>query len=182
MSLQVEQARSSPAVELDPPTVLEVCIPAESLSGFESDYNRVAASWPSDLSTTLDDHKLEDYLSSAHALVRRWLPEKLVSRLERYIHDPNQPPALLIRGLPIDRDLPPTQPEVASHKVGRYMSETWLLGIARIVGQVFTVEYMAGNLQGPSVLVRQIHTTADKVDHVSLDLPVSPTCCKAGRN
>lgn len=55
--LQMEGVRSPPAVNLDDSlTVLEVCIPAESLSGFESDYNRVAASWPSDLSTTcLDD-------------------------------------------------------------------------------------------------------------------------------
>lgn len=106
-------------------------------------------------------------MSSAHGLVRRWLTEKLVSRLERHIHYPNQPPALLIRGLPIDRDLPPTQPEAESQKVGRFMSETWLIGIARIMGQVFMMEYSPGKQRGPSALVRQIYTTADKVDQVS---------------
>lgn len=195
MSLQMEQA--APAVKLNPPTVVEVWVPPESLEGFEAEYERVAASWPADLATTTDDLKLEDYISSAHTLVRRWLPADLLARLERFIHDPNQPPALVIRGLPIDRDLPPTQAnlhvcpyslnlsthfhcdwilsnltystfEMQEAKMGRYMSETWLVGIARAVGQVFTYESLRGKLTGPTSLVRQIYTTAEKVNQVSL--------------
>jgi L-asparagine oxygenase len=162
----MEQA---PAVKLNPPTVIEVIIPPESLEGFEAEYERVAASWPADLATTTDDLKLEDYISSAHTLVRRWLPADLLARLERFIHDPNQPPALVIRGLPIDRDLPPTQANVHEHKMGRYMSETWLVGIARVVGQVFTYESLRGKLTGPTSLVRQIYTTAEKVNQVSAE-------------
>jgi hypothetical protein len=113
MSLHMEQqAKGTVRKVLNPPTVVEVRIPPESVAGFEADYERVAASWPEDLAVTTDDLKLEDYVSSAHSLVRRWLPVDLVARLERLIHDPSEPPALVIRGLPIDRELPPTQPNV----------------------------------------------------------------------
>lgn len=159
---------AAPEAELNPPTVVEIAIPPESVAGFEADYERVAATWPADLATTEDDLKLEDYVSSAHALVRRWLPVELVAQLERFIHDPNQPPALVIRGLPIDRDLPPTEPNGELKKAGKYMSETWVIGVARIVGQMFTLDSFRGSNVGPTALVRQLYTTADKVDQVSL--------------
>lgn len=156
---QAGAVMAAPEVELDPPSIVEVWIPADSVAGFEADYERVAASWRANLATTLDNYKLEDYVSSAHALTRQWLPQDLVSRLERLIYDPSQPPALVIRGLPIDRDLPPTEQNAQALKVGRYMSETWILGIARIVGQVFTFEYLLGQSTGPAALIRQIYTT-----------------------
>lgn len=166
MGLQMEEAATAHQ-SLDPPTVIEITIPPKSRAGFEADYERVSATWPSNLANTTDDAEVEEFVSSAHALARRWLPQEVVSRLERYIHDPSQPPALVIRGLPIDKEVPPTEPDAHLKKAGKCVSETWLVGIGRIVGQVFTFPFLRGSRPGMGLLVREIYSTAEKVDQVS---------------
>ena len=173
MSIQMEEAATArqgtyTESEVEIPAVVEITIPPESLVGFEADYERVAATWPADLGTTTDDFKIEQFVSSAHALARRWLPREVVSRLESYIYDPNEPAALVIRGLPIDKELPPTGTDAHIQKTGKFVSETWLVGIGRIVGQVFTFEFLRGSRPGMGLLVREIYTTADKVEMVSV--------------
>ncbi|KAG0620491.1 hypothetical protein M758_4G220300 [Ceratodon purpureus] len=169
MSLQMEEAATELEPELDIPSVVEITIPPESLAGFEADYERVSGTWPADLATTVDDAKIEQFVSSAHALARRWLPQEVVSRLEGFIFDPNQPAALVIRGLPIDKELPPTGLDCHVKKTGSCVSETWLVGIGRIVGQVFTLKYLRGSRTGMGLLVRELYTTADKVEQISAE-------------
>ena len=158
---------------LDPPTWLSITVPPESLVGFEADFEHESATWPRDLATTTDYHTVQEFVTSAHALVRRWLPREVVSRLETLLYDANQPPALVIRGLPIDKDLPPTGPEGPLRKSGKFMSETWLIGICRIIGQPFTFDFLRGTRSGMGLLTREIFATQDKVDLV---------CCKPCRS
>ncbi|CAM6095584.1 unnamed protein product [Calypogeia fissa] len=174
MSLQMEEAAatdhsSAPpqAESIEIPGVVEITIPPESLVGFEADYERVSKTWPADLSTTTDDAKIEQFVSSAHALVRRWLPQDLVCRLENYMYDPAESAVLVIRGLPIDKELPPTEPDLQIKKQGKHMSETWLVGIARIMGQVFIPDYLRRT--GMGMLVRELYSTPDKVNYVGAE-------------
>ncbi|CAM6089149.1 unnamed protein product [Calypogeia fissa] len=151
------------------PSVVEITIPPESLVGFEADYERVSKTWPADLSTTTDDAKNEQFVSSAHALVRRWLPQELVYRLENYMYDPAESAVLLIRGFPIDKELPPTELDLHIKKEGKHMSETWLVGIARIMGQVFILTFLRGSRTGLGMLVRELYSTPDKLNYVGAE-------------
>jgi L-asparagine oxygenase len=181
MSLQMEETaamanQAPPEPEIT--SVVDITIPPESLAGFEADYESVSATWPADLATSTDDAVIEQFVSSAHSLARRWLPQEVISQLESFIYDPNAPPALVIRGLPIDKELPPTGPDCYLKKAGKCVSETWLVGIGRIVGQVFTFNFLRGSRTGMGLLVREIYTTAEKVEQVSVlfFFPFSP--CK----
>lgn len=58
------------------PTIVEITIPPESLVGFDADYEIVAATWPADLATTTDYAKIEQFVTTANALARRWLPQR----------------------------------------------------------------------------------------------------------
>ena len=151
---------------LDPPTWLSITVPPESLVGFEADFEHESATLPRDLATTTDYHAIQEFVTSAHALVRRWLPRELVSRLETLLYDANQPPALVIRGLPIDKDLPSTEPDGPLRKTGKFVSETWLVGICRIIGEPFTFDHLRRNRSGMGLLTREIFCTPDKVDMV----------------
>jgi hypothetical protein len=116
---------------------------------------------------------MEEFVTSAHALVRRWLMPDIVARLERFIHDPSQPPVLVIRGLPVDTDLPATGWD-GSSKLGKYVSETWLVGISRIIGQPFLHDAVRSDRPGMSLLVRDLYTpatTPEKVEQVSTISP-----------
>jgi hypothetical protein len=167
--LEEQKTTCSQLVSESIPTVLTITIPEESFgSCFEADYGSEAATWPEDLGTTRDYHKMEEFVTSAHALVRRWLMPDIVARLERFIHDPSQPPVLVIRGLPVDTDLPATGWD-GSSKLGKYVSETWLVGISRIIGQPFLHDAVRSDRPGMSLLVRDLYnpaTTPEKVEQV----------------
>lgn len=169
VSLQLQEGSPKPvSLHLDSPSIVSLFIPAEFFADcFDSDYKSEAAAWPEDLATTTDYHKIEQFLTSAHSLARRWLPGHIVTRLENFIHDPKQPPVLVIRGLPIDKDLPPTGADGPSQKVGKMMSETWLAGVSRIVGQPFTFDQLRVGRSGMGLLVRELFTTPDKLQEVS---------------
>ncbi|KAJ7526577.1 hypothetical protein O6H91_16G013000 [Diphasiastrum complanatum] len=89
------------------------------------------------------------------------------------MHDPNQPSAVVIRGLPIDDNLPPSTPEGHRHKNSsqQFMSETWLVGIARIVGQPFNYEFLAKAAgvaaEGMGLLIRQLYPMPEQEKLVS---------------
>lgn len=168
MSLQMEEAAAATA-EVGVSSVVDIAIPPESLAGFEADYESVSATWPADLATSTNDAVIEQFVSSAHSLARRWLPQEVISQLESFMYDPNAPPALVIRGLPIDKELPPTEPDCHLKKAGKCVSETWLVGIGRIVGQVFTFNFLRGSRTGMGLLVREIYTTAEKVEQISAE-------------
>ncbi|KAG6551538.1 hypothetical protein Mapa_006961 [Marchantia paleacea] len=125
--------------------LLEISMRPEDAAGFREDFEAMAKTWPSDLRTTRDLVTIEEFVISAETLVRRWLPPDLVRRLNKFNNDSSQPSALVIRGLPIDEDLPPTTIQGSRLKVGKYMSETWLVGICRIIGQPFNLR--VGKLQ-----------------------------------
>ncbi|CAM6095587.1 unnamed protein product [Calypogeia fissa] len=173
MTLQMEEAAtangsSAPKPELvEIPTVVEITIPPGSLVGFEADYERVSKTWAADLPTTTDDAKIEQFVTSAQALVRRWLPEELVYRLEHLLYDPAEPPVLVVRGLPIDKDLPPTEKDVHLKKMGKHMSETWLVGVSRIVGQVFTFGFVRGQRPGMGLLIRELYPFPEKANLIT---------------
>lgn len=168
--LEEQKTTCSQLVSESVPSVLTITIPEESFgSCFEADYGSEAATWPEDLGTTRDYHKMEEFVTSAHALVRRWLMPDIVARLEHFIHDPSQPPVLVIRGLPVDTDLPSTGWN-GSSKLGKYVSETWLVGISRIIGQPFLHDAVRSDRPGMSLLVRDLYTpatTPEKVEQVS---------------
>ncbi|CAK9236680.1 unnamed protein product [Sphagnum troendelagicum] len=150
------------------PTVVTFTIPEGSFGAdFEADYQSQLATWPSDLANTADFHEFETFVTSAHALVRRWLAPELVSRLERFLYDPLEPPALVIRGLPVDSYVPPTGKGCLSRKAGNYISETMLVGISRIIGQPFRVEYPGVNPPGMDLLIRDIYTTPEDLKQVN---------------
>ncbi|CAM6089156.1 unnamed protein product [Calypogeia fissa] len=171
MTLQMEETATakSHSAALDIPTVVEITVPPESLKGFEADYERVSKTWPADLATTADAAKFEQFVASAHHLARRWLPQELVSRLENFMFDPTESAAMVIRGLPIDKELPPTEKDVHVKKEGKCVSETWLVGISRIVGQVFILSFLRGSRVGMGMLVRDLYTTPEKVDMVGAE-------------
>lgn len=153
---------SASAVGNDDDVILEIFNFAESdvrSTSFEEAYQHESSKWPHDLSRTPDPHKLEHFIASAHALVRRFLPPDVIQRLESFIYDPLQPPALVIRGLPIDPDLPPTSPSGLQTKLdsGNYRSEVWLLGIARVVGQPFTLDCLARGKLGLGRLIKDLY-------------------------
>ncbi|OAE25908.1 hypothetical protein AXG93_2820s1060 [Marchantia polymorpha subsp. ruderalis] len=121
--------------------LLEIRVRPEDVAGFKQDYEAIAETWPSDLRTTRDAVALEDFVIDAAALVQKWLPRDVLRRVTKFNSDASQPSALVIRGLPIDDDLPPTTAEGAQIKVGKYMSETWLAGIGRVIGQPFNLRF-----------------------------------------
>lgn len=163
----IEQISESHGSESSP-TVVTFTIPEGSFgAGFESDYQSQLATWPSDLANTADFREFEKFVTSAHALVRRWLAPELVSRLERFLYDPLEPPALVIRGLPVDSYVPPTGKGCLSRKAGNYISETMLVGISRIIGQPFRVEDPGVNQPGMDLLIRDIYATPEGIKQVS---------------
>lgn len=155
--------------QLDDATVCEIEMTPEFFGAcFEDDYRLETSAWPEDLATTTDYRKIENFVSSAHSLVRRWLPSCIISQLEQFIHDPSMAPVLVLRGLPVDKDLPPTGPNGAASKAGKFLSETWLVGVSRIVGQVFTYDALSMGRSGLGLLVRDIYPTCNKSDEVSI--------------
>ncbi|CAM6089151.1 unnamed protein product [Calypogeia fissa] len=171
MTLQMEETDTADdhSAALETPTVVEFTIPPKSLVGFEADYERVSKTWPADLATTTDHAKIEQFVTSTHHLARRWLPQELVSRLENFVFDPTERPAMVIRGLPIDKELPPTEKDAHVKKEGKCVSETWLMGISRIVGQVFIFGFPGSTRPGMGMLVRDIYSTPEQVDDVSAE-------------
>lgn len=156
-------------VQLDDATVCEIEMTPEFFGAcFEDDYRLETSAWPEDLAITTDFRKIENFVSSAHSLVRRWLPSCIISQLEQFIHDPSMAPVLVLRGLPVDKDLPPTGPDGPASKAGKFLSETWLVGVSRIVGQVFTYDALSMGRSGMGLLVRDIFPTCNKSDEVRL--------------
>jgi hypothetical protein len=84
----------------------------------------------------------EDFIRRAHELAVSWLPSELRTRLEGFLDEETGPSVLVVRGLPLDQDPPPTPYEVGkiSKKPGKQMSEAWVLAISRILGQPVTYE------------------------------------------
>ncbi|KAL2608024.1 hypothetical protein R1flu_026597 [Riccia fluitans] len=150
---------------------LDISIPPETVAGFKEDYEAEAKTWAPDLGTTMDFYRLEEFIASAHMLARKWLPRDVVRKLETFYHDPRQPSVMVIRGLPIDEDMPPTTYDGVKTKVGKYMSEAWLLGIGRIVGQPFNFKLppqmvtAAGG--GMELIVREILPRREKEQNAS---------------
>ncbi len=174
----IEQISESHGSESSP-TVVTFTIPEGSFgAGFEADYQSQLATWPSDLANTADFHEFEKFVTSAHALVRRWLAPELVSRLERFLYDPLEPPALVIRGLPVDSYVPPTGKGCLSRKAGNYISETMLVGISRIIGQPFRVEYPGVNPPGMDLLIRDVYTTPEDIKQVQIKFCINFPSCK----
>lgn len=139
------------------------------MEGFEANYERVIATWPTNLATTTDYAKNEQFVTSVNTLVRRWLPQEVISRLDHFMYDSNEPPAMVIRGLPSDKEFPSTAPNAHVKKFERCKSETWLIGVSRIVGQVFTFMFLRGSRLGMSLLVQDVYPTIDKV-HMNEEL------------
>jgi len=74
----------------------------------------------------------------------------------------------VIRGLPVDSYVPPTGKGCLSRKAGNYISETMLVGISRIIGQPFRVEYPGVNPPGMDLLIRNMYTTPEDVKQVQM--------------
>jgi L-asparagine oxygenase len=77
----------------------------------------------------------EAFLAHAMSAVG-WWPTAEVARLIRFRSDPGAPAALLIRGMPIDEDLPPT-PSLPSSRPAKagHVSEGSILSIAVLLGE-----------------------------------------------
>jgi hypothetical protein len=102
----------------------------------------------------------------AHALVRTWLALELVSRLERFVYDPLESPAIVIRGLPVDAYAPPTEKDCLLRKAGNYASETLLVGISGIVGQPFQRGYPDPSSSEMEILIRDIYSVPEHDNEV----------------
>jgi hypothetical protein len=109
------------------------------------------------------------------AFVMQWLPTSIVSRLASFPFQKSGPSAILIRGLPIDIDIPPTpiKASVFDDAGDRDtdpstlvpIAESWLLGISRLMGYPTGAPLATGDRGG---LIRDITQNADDVD----DLPI----------
>ncbi|CAK9882507.1 unnamed protein product [Sphagnum jensenii] len=119
-----------------------------------------------DLANSTDFHEFEKFVTSAHALVRTWLALELVSRLERFVNDPLESPAIVIRGLPVDAYVPPTEKDCLLRKAGNYASETLLVGISRIVGQPFQMGYPDPSSSEMEILIRDIYSIPEHDNEV----------------
>jgi len=105
---------------------------------------------------------------AAYALVRRWLAPEL----ERYAYDGTAPPVLFIRGFPVDTWIPATGKGCWLQKPPRFLSETLLVRISRIIGQPFSVDVTKQNPPyqipfGMALLVQNILTTPEHADGMS---------------
>jgi hypothetical protein len=163
----VEPRRSQSSDETSSsPTVVTFTIPDGSFGAdFLADYESVSANW-SHLATTTDFGEFEEFVIAAHALVRRWLAPELVAELESYAYDASAPPVLVIRGFPVDTGMPATGKGCWLQKPPRFLSETLLVGISRIIGQPFSVDVTEQNPPyqipfGMALLVRNIFTTPE---------------------
>ena len=109
------------------------------------------------------------------AFAMQWLPTAIVSRLASFPYQKSGPSAILIRGLPIDVDIPPTpiKASVFDDAGDRDtdpstlvpIAESWLLGISRLMGFPTGAPLATGDRGG---LIRDITQNADDVD----DLPM----------
>ncbi|CAN5976201.1 unnamed protein product [Sphagnum jensenii] len=130
-----------------------------------ADYQSQSATWP-DLANSTDFHEFEKIVTPAHALVRTWLALELVSRLERFVYDPLESPAIVIRGLPVDAYAPPTEKDCLLRKAGNCASETLLVGISRIVGQPFQMGYPDPSSSEMEILIRDIYSIPEHDNQV----------------
>jgi len=152
--------------QVHPPTVFTFTIPEGSFgAGFKTDYQSQLATWP-DLANSTDFHEFEKFVTSAHALVRTWLALELVSRLERFVYDPLESPAIAIRGLPVEAYVPPTEKDCLLRKTGNYASETLLVGISRIVGQPFQMGCPDPSSSEMEILIGDIYSIPEHDNEV----------------
>jgi L-asparagine oxygenase len=64
------------------------------------------------------------------------LPKTLMRGLLDFAHKPTSPGALIVRGLPTDPDLPPTQSDGEVNRLKRtFVSENSVLGISQVLGE-----------------------------------------------
>ncbi|KAL7528052.1 hypothetical protein ACHAWF_002417 [Thalassiosira exigua] len=110
-----------------------------------------------------DPERALEAVHDAYAFVARWLPPPALARLAAFPFRKSGPSALVMRGLPIDADVPPTPAKAsvfddsAAAADGRSalvpVAESWLLGVARVLGLPVAAPYSNGDRGG---LVRDI--------------------------
>ena len=106
-----------------------------------------------------DPLKAMQIIHDSFAFCNKFLPAELVSQLLAFPYDPEGPSFLVLRNLPIDKQIPPTpfkttvfDTEGQSAKLP--IAETWLLGISRLLGQLTSPPSMGG--AGRTSLIRSI--------------------------
>eukprot|EP00571_Detonula_confervacea_P007319 CAMPEP_0172331786 /NCGR_PEP_ID=MMETSP1058-20130122/62103_1 /TAXON_ID=83371 /ORGANISM="Detonula confervacea, Strain CCMP 353" /LENGTH=370 /DNA_ID=CAMNT_0013049059 /DNA_START=180 /DNA_END=1292 /DNA_ORIENTATION=- len=107
----------------------------------------------------------------AFAFVSEWLPQSVMARLASFPFQKSGPSAILIRGFPIDTDVPPSPTKAnifddsANRKTDQStlvpVAESWLLGVSRILGIPVGAPYSTGDRGG---LVRDITQNQDDDD------------------
>ena len=121
-----------------------------------------------------DPEKALTAVHDAYAFVARWLPRNVLAKLASFPFQKDGPSALVIRGLPIDAEVPPTPTKTtvfdSVHQESDRstlvpVAESWLLGVTRILGIPVAAPFSKGDRGG---LVRDITQNPDDAG----DLPM----------
>ena len=105
-------------------------------------------------------------IHESFAFVNQWLPSDLIGKLLAFPYDPDAPSSLLIQGLPIDQNPPPTpvKDNIFDSNDGEFrnvpVAESWLMGISRLLGVLASPPRSKGDRGG---IVRDLTRNKDEV-------------------
>lgn len=160
--------------------IINIDMDPQSFSPDKKFYTNWKESFPNDsslfnYSAKDDPEKALLAIHDSFAFVLQWLPKSVVARLAAFPFQTSGPSAILIRGLPIDTDIPPspTKTSVFDNVTDREndqstfvpVAESWLLGISRILGMPTAAPLTTGDRGG---LIRDITQLENDVDYLPM--------------
>ncbi|CAK9081860.1 L-lysine 3-hydroxylase (Alpha-ketoglutarate-dependent dioxygenase) (KDO1) (L-lysine hydroxylase), partial [Durusdinium trenchii] len=112
--------------------VQRIRLDEEETIGFREDFFQVFEEKDFLWNALKDPLCTEKAVARSFKLVMKWLPEEALFQVLRLFVDARAAPAILISGLALDSDIPPTPALPGDFRLP--VSEAWLLGLARCLG------------------------------------------------
>ncbi|OLP85313.1 Clavaminate synthase 1 [Symbiodinium microadriaticum] len=104
----------------------------DGLEGFRHDFFEAFSEEDFLWNALKDPARTERAVTRSFKLVVKWLPEEALHEVQRLLVDSSSAPALLLSGLPLDSEIPPTPMLPGDFRLP--VAEAWLLGLARCLG------------------------------------------------